>query len=126
MGFTVISGPRDSGPGEREVMFETANLVFDQAGIVDHQRIDVPDRGAGESSEGQLRESVQAIVPALQSGSLFGDSDGVFVVDAQNLLKGEATVVAGSAGSATSSFFSGTFNTGSTPIVVSLQTPTPS
>ena len=94
MGFTVISGPRDSGPGEREVMFEKANRIFAGAGIVDHQRIDVPDRGAGESSEGQLRESVQAIVPALQSGSLFGDADGVLVVDAQNLLKGEAMVIA--------------------------------
>ena len=94
MGFTVISGPRDSGPGEREVMFEKANRIFASAGVVDHQRIDVPDRGAGESTEGQLRESVQAIVPALQSGSLFGDADGVFVVDAQNLLKAEAEVIA--------------------------------
>lgn len=94
MGFTVISGPRDAGPGEREVMFHKASQVFAQAGIVDHQRIDVPGRGSAEDSEGQLRESVQGIVPALQSGSLFGDADGVLVVDAQNLLKGEAEVIA--------------------------------
>jgi DNA polymerase III delta subunit len=94
VGFTVISGPRDAGPGEREVMFDKANQVFAQAAIVDHQRIDVPGRGSAEEIEGQLRESVQGIVPALQSGSLFGDADGVLVVDAQNLLKAEAEVIA--------------------------------
>ena len=94
MGFTVISGPRDAGPGERGVMFERASHVFDQAGVTDHQRMDVPGRGASEPSEGQLRESVQGIVPALQSGSLFGDVSGVFVMDAQNLLKVEAEVIA--------------------------------
>ena len=94
MGFTVISGPRDAGPGEREVMFDKATDVFASAGIADHQRIDVPGRGASEDTEGQLRESVQGIVPALQSGSLFGDDDGVLVVDAQNLLKAEAEVIA--------------------------------
>lgn len=94
MGFTVISGPRDAGPGERGVMFERATHVFDQAGVTDHQRIDVPGRGPSEPSEGQLRESVQGIVPALQSGSLFGDVSGVFVMDAQNLLKVEAEVIA--------------------------------
>jgi DNA polymerase III delta subunit len=94
MGFTVISGPRDAGPGERGVMFERASHVFDQAGVTDHQRIDVPGPGASEPSEGQLRESVQGIVPALQSGSLFGDVSGVFVMDAQNLLKAEAEVIA--------------------------------
>ncbi|MGB5381320.1 MAG: hypothetical protein WBN35_12860 [Acidimicrobiia bacterium] len=93
MGFTVISGPRDAGPGEREVMFAKASQVFESAGITDHQRIDVPGRGASEETEGLLRESVQGIVPALQSGSLFGDADGVLVVDAQNLLKAEAEVI---------------------------------
>jgi DNA polymerase III delta subunit len=68
--------------------------VFESSGIIDHQRIDVPGRGASEDTEGQLRESVQGIVPALQSGSLFGDADGVLVVDAQNLLKAEAAVIA--------------------------------
>jgi DNA polymerase III delta subunit len=94
MGFTVISGPRDAGPGEREIMFGQAARIFDDAGVPDHQRIDVPGKGAGETSEGQMRESVQGIVPALQSGSLFGDADGVLVADAQNLLKGEAEVIA--------------------------------
>ena len=94
MGFTVISGPRDAGPGEREIMFSMAAKVFDAAGIPDHQRIDVPGKGAGESSDGVMRESVQRIVPALQSGSLFGEADGVLIADAQNLLKAEAEVIA--------------------------------
>ncbi len=75
-------------------MFEKSSEVFARAGIVEHQRIDVPGRGSAEETEGQLRESVQGIVPALQSGSLFGDADGVLVVDVQNLLKAEAEVVA--------------------------------
>ena len=75
-------------------MFDKANEVFAQAAVADHQRIDVPGRGSAEETEGQLRESVQSIVPALQSGSLFGDADGVLVVDAQNLLKAEAEVIA--------------------------------
>ena len=94
MGFTVISGPRDAGPGEREVMYDKAIDIFEAAGVTDHQRVDVPGRGASESSDGQLRESVQGIVPALQSGSLFGDVSGVLVVDAQSLLKAEAEVIA--------------------------------
>jgi len=95
MGFTVISGPRDAGPGERELMFAKAGVVLDAAGITDYQRIDVPGKGAvGESSDGVMRESVQRIVPALQSGSLFGEADGVLIADAQNLLKAEAEVIA--------------------------------
>jgi len=95
MGFTVISGPRDAGPGEREIMFAMAGKVFDAAGITEHQRIDVPGKGAsGESDGGVMRESVQGIVPALQSGSLFGEADGVLIADAQNLLKAEAAVIA--------------------------------
>ena len=63
-------------------MFARADEVFASASIVDHERIDVPGRGS-ESAETQLRETVQPIVPALQSGSLFGGSNGVLVVDAQ-------------------------------------------
>ena len=93
MAFHVITAPRDAGPGERALMFARADEVFAGASIADHERIDVPGRGA-ESSETQLRETVQPIVPALQSGSLFGGSNGVLVVDAQNLLKPEAEVIA--------------------------------
>ncbi|MEN8234347.1 MAG: DNA polymerase III subunit delta [Actinomycetota bacterium] len=94
MPFFVISGPRDAGPGERELMLDKATEHFADVGITDQQRIDVPPKGTAESGEGQLRDTVQGIVPALQSGSLFGDAAGVCVVDAQNLLKGEAEVIA--------------------------------
>jgi DNA polymerase III delta subunit len=94
MSFHVIAGPRDAGPGERALMFDRAAEIFSAAGIDDHDRIDVPGRGAAEASETQLREPVQPIVPALQSGSLFGGSSGLLVVDAQNLQKAEAEVIA--------------------------------
>jgi DNA polymerase III delta subunit len=94
MSFHVIAGPRDAGPGERALMFDRAAEIFSAAGIDDHDRIDVPGRGAAEASETQLREPLQPIVPALQSGSLFGGSNGLLVVDAQNLQKAEAEVIA--------------------------------
>ena len=94
MGFFVISGPRDAGPGERELMLDRARARLDEVGIDEQHRIDVPPRGTADAGEGQLRDTVAAIIPALQSGSLFGDASGVCVVDAQNLLKGEAEVIA--------------------------------
>jgi DNA polymerase III delta subunit len=75
-------------------MFDRAAEIFSAAGIDDHNRIDVPGRGAAEASETQLREPLEPIVPALQSGSLFGGSSGLLVVDAQNLQKAEAEVIA--------------------------------
>lgn len=75
-------------------MFDRAEVIFSAAGIDDHDRIDVPGRGAAEAAETQLREPLQPIVPALQSGSLFGGQSGVLVVDTQNLQKAEAQVIA--------------------------------
>ena len=43
-----------------------------------------------DNSDATMRGPVQEIVPALQSGSLFGGADGVLVVDANALLKAEA------------------------------------
>ncbi len=94
MAFHLISGPRDSGPGERALMFERAGEIFAAAGSDTPERIDIAAKDAGESSDAGLRESVQRIVPALQSGSLFGGSAGLLVVDTQNLLKAEADVLA--------------------------------
>lgn len=94
MPFYVIAGPRDAGPGERALMFDRAAEVFSAAGVDDHDRVDVPGRGAAEAAETQLREPLQPVVPALQSGSLFGGSNGLLVVDAQNLQKAEAEVIA--------------------------------
>jgi DNA polymerase III delta subunit len=94
MPLTLISGPRDAGPGEREQMLSHAARIFEEAGIADHVRIDVPGRASGDDVTGQLRESVHPVVPALQSGSLFGDRSGLLVVDTQQLQKGEAEVIA--------------------------------
>jgi DNA polymerase III delta subunit len=91
----VIAGPRDAGPGERSLMMEEAAAALEQLGVSAPTRIDVPQKGSGEDTvEGALRGAVQEIVPALQSGSLFGGTDGVLVVDADQLLRSEAEVVA--------------------------------
>jgi DNA polymerase III delta subunit len=92
--FVLVSGPRDAGPGEREVMLQRATAVLGQLEVDDVTRIDVPGKGSGdEQSDAGLRLPVQALIPALQSGSLFGDRVGVLVVDAQNLLKPEAEII---------------------------------
>ncbi len=94
--LVVISGPRDAGPGERDLMMERATLALDQLGVESPTRIDVPPKGAtaSDDDDSAMRGAVQEIVPALQSGSLFGGADGVLVVDADSLLKAEAEVIA--------------------------------
>ncbi|NND04556.1 MAG: hypothetical protein HKN91_17410, partial [Acidimicrobiia bacterium] len=93
--FVLISGPRDAGPGEREVMMERASAALAQLEVDEVTRIDVPGKGSGdEASDAGIRLPVQAVIPALQSGSLFGDRVGLLVVDAQSLLKAEAEVIA--------------------------------
>ncbi len=93
--LVVISGPRDAGPGERSLMMERANLALEQLGVEDATRIDVPAKGTAtdDSDDATMRGPVQEIVPALQSGSLFGGADGVLIVDAEGLLKAEAEVI---------------------------------
>ncbi|HEX9855123.1 MAG TPA: hypothetical protein VGC47_07405 [Acidimicrobiia bacterium] len=92
--IVVISGPADGGPGERELMLERAAAAFVQLGADEVTRVDVPGRGAGEeSSDAGVRGPVQVAIPALQSGSLFGGVTGLLVVDAQSLLKAEATIL---------------------------------
>ncbi len=91
----LVSGPHDAGPGEREVMLQRATAVFEQFEVDEVTRIDVPGRGAGEEqSDSGIRLPVQSLIPALQSGSLFGERIGVLVVDSQWLLKAEAEVIA--------------------------------
>lgn len=93
--LVVISGPRDVGPGERELMMEQASRALSQLGVDTPIRIDVPLKGVpSEGEDAVMRLPVQEIVPALQSGSLFGGADGVLVMDAQALLKPEAEVIA--------------------------------
>lgn len=95
MTWLAITGPKDAGPSEREQMLQMATDAFAQAEVESPTRVDVPGRGGGTSDDGAaLRDQVHAIVPALQSGSLFGGANGLLVMDAQNLLKGEVDVIA--------------------------------
>ncbi|HEX6946273.1 MAG TPA: hypothetical protein VF246_02875 [Acidimicrobiia bacterium] len=97
MSLVIVSGPSDGGPGERDRMLEIAQKHFIESDIDRSQvfRIDVPGRGAGEEGDGTLRVELEPIVPFLQSGSLFGERQGLLLVDAQNLQVAEATVLAG-------------------------------
>ena len=91
----LVAGPGDSGPGDRDEMLRRGYAALDEAGVDGVDRLDVPSRGtAGEEAEGRFRADVQGMVPALQSGSLFGGRRGLLVVDAQNLLKAEAEAAA--------------------------------
>ena len=90
----AVLGPRDAGPGERLEMLRRAQALLDQSDVDGIDRIDVPPRGGGEEIEGSMRAAVERMVPALQSGSLFGGRRGVMVVDAHQLLKAEADVAA--------------------------------
>lgn len=77
-------------------MLERAHRLLAEAGVDGIDRIDVPGRGAAEDGEatGPLRSEVERLVPALQSGSLFGGRRGVLVVDAHQLQAAETAVVA--------------------------------
>ena len=94
MSWYAIIGPRDAGATEQEQMRARAAKIFKDEGVEDPHRVDVPGKGtATDDDGGTLREDVQMIVPALQSGSLFGGRTGVLVVDAQQLLKAEVDAV---------------------------------
>lgn len=91
-----LKGPSDAGPGERQEMLDRARRLLEQAGVGESAvvRIDVPGRGAEEAGEGGvLRPALEPIVPALQSGSLFGDRQGIEVVDAHALQAAEGDVI---------------------------------
>jgi DNA polymerase III delta subunit len=103
MGWYAIIGPRDAGATEREQMQTRASQIFEREGVEDAHRVDVPGKGTStDDDRGTLREAVQMIVPALQSGSLFGGKTGVLVVDAQQLLKAEIDTIAEMLGNADS------------------------
>lgn len=76
-------------------MLSRAREALEQLGAEDVTRIDVPSKGSGDDvSDSGIRGSVQTAIPALQSGSLFGDMTGLLVVDAQSLVKAEAEALA--------------------------------
>lgn len=89
-----ISGPAGAGPGEREEMLRRMHQFLDQSGVSERLRVDVPQRGSDQEVTGVLRSELEPLVPALQSGSLFGDKVGIEIVDAQWMQAGEAAVVA--------------------------------
>lgn len=89
-----VYGPPSAGPGERKEMQERAQAFLNQASVTEKIRIDVPQRGSdGEAETGALRAELGPLIPALQSGSLFGDRVGVEVVDAQWIQSSEADVL---------------------------------
>jgi len=95
MGWYAVTGPKNAGPSERERMLERAGEILKEVGAETSMRIDVPQKGSGSSDEGaSMRDEVLAIVPALQSGSLFGGTTGVLVADANHLLKAEIDTIA--------------------------------
>ncbi|MGB7859869.1 MAG: hypothetical protein WBM90_05175 [Acidimicrobiia bacterium] len=102
MTLLIVSGPANSGPGEREQMLELAQKHFAQNGVDrDHVvRIDVPGKGGGEAGDGGVRTELEPMIPLLQSGSLFGEPEGLEIVDAQNLQKAEAEALVELLGSA--------------------------
>jgi len=87
-----VKGDREPGPGDRFEVLDRVRAWLDAEGASDIIRIDVP--GRGEEGAGALRLELEPLVPALQSGSLFSDLQGVEVIDAQNLSAAEAGVVA--------------------------------
>lgn len=96
MSLFVVTGPPNPGPGEREDMLAAARCVLDREGVAraDVVRIDVPGRGAGETGEGALRTELEPAVPILQSGSLFGGSQALLLVDAHLVQVAEAEILA--------------------------------
>ncbi len=89
-----VKGPSGAGPGERQVMQSRAAKFLEQAEASSVLRVDVPERGSGLGGEGTLRGELESLIPALQSGSLFGDKVGVEVFNAQWIQASEAAVLA--------------------------------
>jgi DNA polymerase III delta subunit len=96
MSLVIVSGQSGGGPGDRDRMLDVAGKHFANTDIDRSQvvRVDVPGRGAGEEGEGTVRAELEPMIPLLQSGSLFGERQGLLVVDAQNLQASEAEVIA--------------------------------
>jgi len=77
-------------------MLDRAARILTEAGVqpADVVRVDVPGRGQSEASDASIRPEVDPAIPALQSGSLFGDVTGVMIVDAQSLRASESEAIA--------------------------------
>lgn len=91
------------GPGEREEALTTARRHLVKVGVDNDQivRIDVPSsrggasgHGGGPDHHGAFRPELVTIVPLLQSSSLFGQKQGMLLVDANFLLAAESRALA--------------------------------
>ncbi len=100
--LAVIIADR-GGPGEREEALSAGRRHLRKTGVEVDQivRVDVPPtRGGGGASlgapeqQGVFRSELSGIVPLLQSSSLFGQKQGVLLVDANFLLAAEAKALA--------------------------------
>ncbi len=91
MSLLIVAGPSNPGPGEREQMLDIAAQHFTKLELPRDRvvRVDVPGRGAGEAGDGVFRAELEPMIPLLQSGSLFGESLGLELVDSQNMQKAE-------------------------------------
>lgn len=89
-----IAGPSGAGPGEREEMLNRMSTYLDQMEVTQRVRFDVPQRGSDVEGQGTMRGELEPLIPALQSGSLFGDLVGIEIVDAQWIQAAEAVVLA--------------------------------
>lgn len=112
MGFATVGSVDDvraviikerGGPGEREEALGMGRRHLRRAGVESDQivRMDVPpSRGAsgsapgGPDQQGVFRSELMGIVPLLQSSSLFGQKQGVLLVDANFLLASESQALA--------------------------------
>lgn len=90
--FLLVSGPPDAGPAERREMLDAARRFLVESGVESIVRIDVPPKG--DDGGGTLRADLDGVVPILQSGSLFGERQGLELVDAQHLTASEAVIIA--------------------------------
>jgi DNA polymerase III delta subunit len=92
----LVSGPYNSGPGERQEMLDRARAFMTSAAVKPEEvvRIDVPSKGGGEEGEGPLRTELEPLIPMMQSGSLFGEKQGLMLVEAENLNAAEAALLA--------------------------------
>ncbi|MGD2044013.1 MAG: hypothetical protein PVJ28_10220 [Acidimicrobiia bacterium] len=96
MALMIVAGPSSPGPGERDQMLDLAANHLVSQGVTRDQvvRIDVPGRGGGDAGDGALRAELEPMIPLLQSGSLFGEAQGLEVMDAQNMQKAEVETLA--------------------------------
>ncbi len=74
-------------------MLDQANAAIETFGATNRIRIDVPQRGSEGDSDGPMRSELEIAVPALQSGSLFGDRQAVEFVNAQWIQAHEAKIL---------------------------------